>query len=636
MATLADELLNDFDESDSEGEDGPDHGLFERNRAISTDGTAPTLGGAEMVVDEDEDVADETNEKMLNDVEDADDAEEAKNQVEKMQFRGFSDVRSVTTIKLSLEPILEVSCPPAHHSKLQHSVYICKPSLTIRLAQKISQYRSAPSQRRNTDARSINDDPEYRLLVEANGLYASIDTQIMIVHKFIRDHYSIRYPELETLITGPLEYATAIAVIGNGPLDHVKELAGKTDNILKISLQDALDKQTLMIVTTEAVRTRGRELTVAELRTVIQGCEEMFYLDQSKKKLLEYVQSRTSVFAPNLCRLIGPITSAQLLNSAGGLTGLASTPNRNLPSLGTRKQFQAGLARNIGIRQKGFLYHSELFRTVGDSFMKQALRIVSGKVILAARIDCVHQSPDGTEGEKLRQDCLDRLDKLTGPPPNKGPRALPAPDDKPSRKRGGRKIRKMKEATAMTDIAKARNRMAFGKEEQEVGYGTGEGTAGMGMIGQDNDGRIRALKIDTRTKAKLSKKNQGWGTATPLGGISSSLRGFGQSAGNASVLRAHGLRSSGVGGPTAGTASSIAFTPVQGLELVNPEAQKELKRKRDAEDDRWFKGGTFTQIGGGGSTVPPGATAGAFKVPQLPAKVRANGDMGPPLTKKVA
>lgn len=112
MATLADELLNDFEESDSEGEDGPDNGLFERNRAISTDGTAPTLEGAEMVVDEDEDAADGTNEKMLNDVEDADDAEEAKNQVEKMQFRGFSDVRSVTTIKLSLEPILEVSCPP--------------------------------------------------------------------------------------------------------------------------------------------------------------------------------------------------------------------------------------------------------------------------------------------------------------------------------------------------------------------------------------------------------------------------------------------------------------------------------------------------------------------------------------------
>ena len=609
MATLADELLNDFEESDSGGEQDQKNGFLDHAATSGPDTSGSRIEGSDMEVDEEKKSEGEDNEMLLNGVEEAEDAEEAKDQVEKMQLGGFSDVRSVTTLKSSLEPVL----------------------------QKISHFQSQPLQRRTTDARSINDDPEYKLLVEANNLYASIDTQIMIVHKFIRDHYSTRYPELETLITGPLEYATAVAIIGNGPLNDVKRLAAKTDNILDKSLQDALDKQTLMIVTTEAVRARGRELSVPELRTVIQGCEEMFYLDRSKRRLSDYVQSRMVVFAPNLTALLGSITASQMVQSAGGLTGLASTPNRNLPSLGTRKQFQAGLARNIGIRQKGFLYHSELLRGVGDDYMKQAQRMISAKIVLAARIDCVHSNPDGSEGDKLRQDCLDKLDKLTGPPPNKGPRALPAPDDKPSRKRGGRKIRKMKEATAMTDIAKARNRMAFGKEEQEVGYGTGAGTTGMGMIGQDNDGRIRALKVDTRTKAKLSKKNQGWGVATPVGGTSSSLRGFGQGAGNASVLRAHGLRSSGVGAQTSGTASSIAFTPVQGLELVNPEAQKELKRKREAEEDRWFKGGTFTQIGGG-STLSSNATNEGFKVPQLPTKAKANGDnfMGPPPAKRAA
>ena len=46
-----------------------------------------------------------------------------------------------------------------------------------------------------------------------------------------------------------------------------------------------------------------------------------------------------------------------------------------------------------------------------------------------------------------------------------------------------------------------------------------------------------------------------------------------------------------MGGGASGTASSIAFTPVQGLELVDPKKQAELKRKADADDDRWFKGG---------------------------------------------
>lgn len=72
----------------------------------------------------------------------------------------------------------------------------------------------------------------------------------------------------------------------------------------------------------------------------------------------------------------------------------------------------------------------------------------------------------------------------------KRPCALPAPDDKPSRRRGGRRARKAKEAIAMTDLRKPQNRMAFGKKEKEVGYA--KNTKGLDMIGQANEGRIRS------------------------------------------------------------------------------------------------------------------------------------------------
>ena len=152
----------------------------------------------------------------------------------------------------------------------------------------------------------------------------------------------------------------------------------------------------------------------------------------------------------------------------------------------------------------------------------------------------------------------------------------------------------------MTDLRKAQNRMAFGKEEAEVGFG--DSSKGLGMIGQQDDGRIRAQQVDQKTRAKLSKKNPGWGGSTPAGGVggtATSLRGFGGGAlGTASTLRAQGLRASGVGsglktnvGNTGGTTSTIAFTPVQGLELVDPKVREEMGRKRKAEEDRWFKGG---------------------------------------------
>lgn len=398
-------------------------------------------------------------------------------------------------------------------------------------------------------------------------------------------------------------------------MENIKELAQKTDNIVEASLKSILDGPSLMVVTVEATTSRGREMTDAELKRVLRACEMTLSLDRAKRILTEYVQSRMNLFAPNLTALIGSLTAAQLLNFAGGLTGLAKTPACNLPPLGSKKQTQTGFATNVGVRQQGFLYHSPIIRGIPNDLKRQAMRIVAAKVVLAARVDRVHSNPDGSSGEQLKNDCLDRLEKLTEPPPNKGPRALPAPDDKPSRKRGGRRARKAKEQTAMTDLRKAQNRMAFGKEEKEVGYA--DSTKGMGMIGQANEGRIRSQQIDQRTKAKLSKNNKGWGTSTPIGsGTSTSLRGFGQSGGNL------GLRSSGVGAGTSGTASSIAFTPVQGLELVDPKMQAERKRKAAEDDDRWFKGGTFTQVGGGSSTVKPGAGAenGGFKVPGLPAK----------------
>lgn len=482
---------------------------------------------------------------------------------------------------------------------------------------------------------SIENNPEYHLLTTSNTLSTEIDHEIMVVHKFIRDHYSIRFPELETLVTNPLDYAKVVSIIGNGPMDgeSIKSLQNSKENKLGVTLRSVLDGPSMMIVTVEATTTKGREMSPIELERVMRACDMALALDRARRSLTEYVRSRMNIFAPNLTALIGSLTAAQLLNFAGGLNGLAKTPACNLAPLGSKKQTQTGFATNVGVRHQGYLYHSPIIRGIPSDLKRQAMRIVSAKVVLAARVDRVHNCPDGSAGEALRAACLERLEKLTEPPPNKGARALPAPDDKPARKRGGRRARKAKEATAMTDLRKAQNRMIFGKEEKEVGYGTGESTKGLGMIGQANDGRIRNLQIDQRTKAKLSAKNKGWGGATPTGGTISSLRGFGQSMGSGIDLRGKGLRTFGVGSTVSpeslsGTASSLAFTPVTGLNLVDPKMQDEMNRKRKAEEDRWFKGGTFTQVGGSGNSSGNIVTAGSMAPPPLPRPPKKKIDIG--------
>ncbi|OAQ96602.1 hypothetical protein LLEC1_08182, partial [Akanthomyces lecanii] len=298
--------------------------------------------------------------------EDMDDEEASKAKIEKMQLGDVKDVRSVASLMATLEPVLE----------------------------KITQYQSQPATQ--TSVGNIEDHPEYHLLTQSNSLSTQIDGEVVLVHKFIRDHYSTRFPELERLVTTPLEYAKVVSIMGNGPMDSesIKALQTATDNPLGMGLKAVLDGPSLMIVTVEATTSKGEEMPLEELARVRQACDMMIALHAAKTSLTEYVQSRMNIFAPNLTALIGSLTAAQLLNAAGGLTGLSKTPACNLPSWGSKKR-QAGLATNIGVRQQGFLYNSEIIRGIPSDLKKQAMRIVAAKLVLAARVDRIHSSPDG-------------------------------------------------------------------------------------------------------------------------------------------------------------------------------------------------------------------------------------------------
>ena len=95
-------------------------------------------------------------------------------------------------------------------------------------------------------------------------------------------------------------------------------------------------------------------------------------LDNAKRTITAYVESRMSIFAPNIAAVVGSQTAAQLINFAGGLRGLAGTPACNIAALGSKRNTQAGLATNIVIRQQGFIYHSPLIRQVPNDLKRRS------------------------------------------------------------------------------------------------------------------------------------------------------------------------------------------------------------------------------------------------------------------------
>ncbi|EIE89973.1 hypothetical protein G6F46_002197 [Rhizopus delemar] len=390
------------------------------------------------------------------------------------------------------------------------------------------------------------EDEEYKLIVQSNSITADIDSEIQNVHKFIRDHYAPKFPELETLVHNPLDYARTVKAIAN-------EL-----DVTKIDLRPILPSATIMVITVTASTTSGRQLTAEEWKLTEEACDMALDLDAARKKIMTYVESRMTVIAPNLSYVVGTSTAARLLTAAGGLAAFCKIPACNVQVVGNSKKTNTGFSTAHMERHAGYIYYSDIVNSVPQDLRRKAVKIVSAKAALAARIDATHQSPHGDAGRKMREEIDNKIEKLQEPPPSKVVKALPVPDEGPKKRRGGKRVRRQKEAYAMTELRAARNRMAFGEAEEEVGYG--DETEGLGMATKQI-GKIRASVSDQRNKIKAPK------------------------------LKSFTNRVSGT--TTSGLASSLAFTPAQSMELVDPTAVLENKKKND---EKYFGDGAFSII----------------------------------------
>lgn len=94
---------------------------------------------------------------------------------------------------------------------------------------------------------NVESDPEYQLIVEANTVAADIDNEVSVIHKFVKNKYQKRFPELDSLIVGEMEYMNAVKELGND-LDQAKN---------NEKLQQILTQATIMIVSVTASTTQG-------------------------------------------------------------------------------------------------------------------------------------------------------------------------------------------------------------------------------------------------------------------------------------------------------------------------------------------------------------------------------------------
>ncbi|KAJ3575160.1 hypothetical protein NP233_g1270 [Leucocoprinus birnbaumii] len=530
MSGLADELLADLDglsgdeneEQEQESEAPSVSTSAEASSSVGQKRKAETLGSDDEMSEEggEEEEEEQGGLVLEGGVKPADelDAED----VQQMELGGIDDISKI--------------------AKLEGSKRM------MDVIKEIERYQESPSSAAQM-ALPAHMNPEYNAIVQANNLSVDVENEILIVNKFIRDHYAPKFPELEQLVTDPTMYIRSVRALANA------------EDLTKVNLTDVLPAAIKMSVVVTASTTSGRKLSDQEWKAIDKACNLADRLEEARKKIFMYVSSRMNVLAPNLSAIVGTTTAAKLLGVAGGLAGLAKMPACNVHLLGAQRKITAGFSTATQRRHTGFIFQSELVSQTPAEYQLKVQRTVGAKSVLAARMDLERQRRDGSYGESLRDKIEKHIDRLAAPPPAKVVKALPIPGDGPKKRRGGKRARKAKEAYAQTELRKLQNRMAFGEAEEEVG--AFDQTKGLGMIGVGT-GKVRAGMGDAKSRAKLSKANK---------------------------LRTAAITRSAQAAQSSGTATSLSVTPAQGFELTNRAAM--AQRVKEA-NEKWFGSGTFS------------------------------------------
>jgi len=418
-----------------------------------------------------------------------------------------------------------------------------------------------------------NDEGQYQLMTASNKFLIRVQNEFTLTHQDLVTAYRPKFPELDELLPNPIAYTNTIKVIQNG-----------TDltlfNDLLIS-EAKLTPNQIITLSVASSTTQGEPLDPSQLQHVNNCIEYMEQIKSIQHKLISFVETHMEQLAPNVSTLIGASLAARMIATAGGMAELCKIPSCNLQVIGQIKATsasRAGMGTSIASAtaasnasgntrvskpHEGMLAECDLYHRVPGYLQRKALKVIAAKLALAIRCDYVNlesgRKRTNESGKKFRAEVERKFAKLEEPSMAPVVKALPKPDMETKKRRGGKRMRLLKEQFTESEMMKQANRRGFSTESGEYGDDAMGLTLGMLEKTTDGSGAIRHMAGSAGNKRKIKQANT-----------------------KAARKKAAQMNA---GGQTSGLASSMAFTPVQGLELVNPDAMRE---KVKAANNKWF------------------------------------------------
>jgi len=354
---------------------------------------------------------------------------------------------------------------------------------------------------------------------------------IMILNKYIsegisllKELYSPYFPELPTIVTNSHEYVKSIKIIEeNKSLLITDSKAGikQLNQQLSFLPQNVIMALNFMLSSSNIFNNSNlnQENKINIDTNIKNNYEKILGLFNEKNTLLNFISNNMKYLAPNLTLLLGAEISAKLVTEAGGLQELSRTPSGNILNMGRHELNLEGFS-TMNKFNNGYLTELKEYKDAVDSMKIKVLRRYANKTALAARKDAFinknrnenkeKEEKYGTELKKLIEEKVEKIKNDIQPILKK---PLPRPDDKPSRKRGGKRVRGIKKKFELTEVRKLKNRMKFGEPELEYrDTGRGFGMLSVGGIGSSLRVAInKNNKIITKKQKMYDKKYGGKG-----------------------------------------------------------------------------------------------------------------------------
>jgi len=242
------------------------------------------------------------------------------------------------------------------------------------------------------------------MIIQAIALLDQLEKDLNVYSMRLKEWYSFHFPELSKFVKDNYIYARVVKIIGNR---KAIDEEGETLNELQTVLDDSNVVQSILNASKTSM---GMDVSEIDLLNISSFANKVINLNEYKRQLSDYMDTKMNTIAPNLSALIGETLGARLISKAGSLVNLAKCPASTIQVLGAEKSLFRALKKRAATPKYGLIYHSTFIGKSDATIKGKVSRLLANKCGIASRLDFFLDNQTSVFGEKLKSQIEDKLE----------------------------------------------------------------------------------------------------------------------------------------------------------------------------------------------------------------------------------